>query len=223
MSIPNKNSRTLEASKVISQQQIGENAYLLKLERRYDFVPGQVVGVSVSEEIPARLYSIASGKTKDYLSILYTVVPDGILTQKLSKLKSGDQVYMSPPFGNFTGEDVPAYWIAAGTGLAPFLSMMESGFDNNKILIHGSRFTEGFFFQNNLKDKFGKDYIRCCSAEQKDDVYFGRLTTFLMEQQNLPKEYKYYLCGSSEMVVQTRDILISKGIPFENILSEIYF
>lgn len=34
---------------------------------------------------------------------------------------------------------------------------------------------------------------------------------------------KYYLCGSADMVVEARDILISKGIPFGNIISEIYF
>ena len=34
---------------------------------------------------------------------------------------------------------------------------------------------------------------------------------------------KYYLCGSAEMVVEIRDILIEKGIPFDRIISEIYF
>ncbi len=34
---------------------------------------------------------------------------------------------------------------------------------------------------------------------------------------------KYYLCGSAEMVVDTRDILIRKGVPFDQIISEIYF
>jgi ferredoxin--NADP+ reductase len=33
----------------------------------------------------------------------------------------------------------------------------------------------------------------------------------------------YYLCGKALMVVEVRDLLISRGIPFENILSEIYF
>jgi ferredoxin--NADP+ reductase len=36
-------------------------------------------------------------------------------------------------------------------------------------------------------------------------------------------DQKYYLCGSAEMVVESREILISKGIPFNNIVAEIYF
>jgi len=31
------------------------------------------------------------------------------------------------------------------------------------------------------------------------------------------------LCGSSGMVVEVRDILIDRGIPFGNITAEIYF
>jgi len=41
-----------------------------------------------------------------------------------------------------------------------------------------------------------------------------------IENQKLTLNYMYYLC---EMVVQVRDLLIAKNIPFENIISEIYF
>jgi len=69
----------------------------------------------------------------------------------------------------------------------------------------------------------GSNYIRCCSAESGNGVYEGRLTQYISEQQSLPKDKKYYICGISEMVVETRDILINKGIPYENITAEIYF
>jgi ferredoxin--NADP+ reductase len=39
---------------------------------------------------------------------------------------------------------------------------------------------------------------------------------------NLPK-VKYFICGQALMVVEIRDLLIQKGIPFENIMAEIYF
>ena len=45
----------------------------------------------------------------------------------------------------------------------------------------------------------------------------------MVAKHSLDPVLKYYLCGSAEMVVDTRDILIEKGIPFENIVSEIYF
>ena len=69
----------------------------------------------------------------------------------------------------------------------------------------------------------GDNYIRCCSGENNESVYAGRVSSYLEEQTDLDPELKYYLCGSAEMVVETRDILIGKGVPFGQIISEIYF
>jgi len=33
----------------------------------------------------------------------------------------------------------------------------------------------------------------------------------------------YYLCGKALMVVEVRDLLIEKGVRYENMLAEIYF
>ena len=60
-------------------------------------------------------------------------------------------------------------------------------------------------------------------GQYAENVYFGRLTNWLKEQKELPLDIKYYLCGNPEMVVEVRDILVSKGISFNNIISEIYF
>ena len=69
----------------------------------------------------------------------------------------------------------------------------------------------------------GSDYIRCSSSEQDENVYSGRVTEYLDEHPSLNPGLKYYICGNAEMVVDTRDILINKGIPFDHIISEIYF
>ena len=52
--------------------------------------------------------------------------------------------------------------------------------------------------------------------EKGNGVYEGRLTGYLRECKFLPDDRKYYLCGSAEMVVQTRDLLLSEGISFGN-------
>ena len=65
--------------------------------------------------------------------------------------------------------------------------------------------------------------MRCCSQEEDASVYHGRVTDYLLELEEIDPTLKYYLCGSAEMVVETRDILIQKGIPFDQIISEIYF
>jgi ferredoxin--NADP+ reductase len=181
------------------------------------------VAIDLVPDRQPRLYSIASGENEKYVDILFDEKPDGNLTPFLSKLKSGDIIYVSEPFGTFTSAGGKAFWIASGTGVAPFVSMARSGLAVDKTLIHGGRLDENFYFSDVLTDLMTDGYVRCCSQQQDTQNYKGRLTAWLVDNMNLPTNCQYYLCGSPEMVVQVRDILIEKGIPFHNIVSETYF
>lgn len=213
----------LKVVKVSHIKEIAKGVYVLSFKRFFDFKAGQVVSITTDLDLPARLYSIASGTQEDEVRILFNVVPEGALTNQMAGLKIGESFYVSEAFGQFYSKDEAAYWIAAGTGIAPFASMFYSGQRQDKIVIHGGRFLESFYFQKDFLTEFKDHYIRCCSQEVGEGVYEGRLTSYLREQTNFPKNYKYYLCGSSEMVVECRDILISKGVLYENIYAEIYF
>jgi len=212
--------KSVKITKIIK---VGQDSFLLSFKRDFEFVAGQVIGINIGEAQPARLYSIASGSSEEEIKILFNLKDDGYLTPRLAVGKPGDTIQISPPFGRFVCNEKEAYWIASGTGIAPFASMVFSGMAERKILIHGSRFLSNFYFQNEIAPIMEARYIRCCSAESGEGIYSGRLTQYLREQENLAIDNKYYLCGSAEMVVDTRDILISKGIPYENIIAEIYF
>jgi ferredoxin/flavodoxin---NADP+ reductase len=213
----------LEVFKLKSISEISHDVFVLSFDKKHDFLPGQVVAITVEQTIPPRLYSICSGKDESNISVLFNIKHDGILSPLLAALKEGDAIMVSPPFGAFLGDEKPAWWIAAGTGVAPYRSMLRSGLANNKKLIHGGRTTDSFYFENEMLDAFNENYIRCCSKESGEGLYNGRLTNWLREQQQLPAGQMYYLCGSSEMVVEVRDILISKGVEIDKIMSEIYF
>jgi len=204
-------------------KEIAPGVYLLAFTRYFDFIPGQVVAINDGIEQSPRLYSISSGHADPEVKILFNIKEDGFLTPRLSKCNAGDRILVSRPFGNFTCKEEDAWWIAAGTGIAPFVSMILSGKGKHNTLIHGGRTLNSFYFQEEIAKRMGTNYIRCCSAEHGNGVYEGRLTQYLSEQPYLPHNKKYYICGRSEMVVETRDLLINKGIPFENITSEIYF
>jgi ferredoxin/flavodoxin---NADP+ reductase len=211
-------------TKVIENIEIASNVFLLSLERHFDFIPGQVVGIHFKPAQDARLYSIASGSNDKVLKILFNIQPGGTLTPYLAKCRKDDILYVSTPFGWFTcSREEPAWWIASGTGIAPFASMYYSGQGDNKILIHGGRTTDSFYFQKDFLQGMHGRYIRCCSGEEKEGFYHGRLTSYLKEADDLPVTQTYYLCGRVEMVVAVREILIKKEIPYQNILSEIYF
>lgn len=208
---------------IISSEEVREDVYLISFKRNFDFLPGQIIGIATEADGPRRLYSICSGKDEVEIKILYNVIREGYLTPQLSDLGPGDSIWITGPRGKFTGDAKPAYWISTGTGIAPFYSMHKSGLSDNKILIHGERYLERFWFYDEFKGPFGNAYVRCCSREASDGVFEGRVTDYLKSTKHLPEDYKYYLCGRAEMVVEARDILIARGIPFNNIISEIYF
>ncbi len=204
-------------------KEIAPGVFLLAFTRYFDFIPGQVVAINNGVEQSPRLYSISSGHTDPEVKILFNVKEDGFLSPRLSRCTAGDRILVSKPFGNFTCDEGDAWWIASGTGIAPFASMIFSGKGKHNTLIHGGSTLNSFYFQSEIAKKMGSNYIRCCSSECGNGVYEGRLTQYLNEQAFLPPDKKYYICGKSEMVVETRDILISKGIPYGNITAEIYF
>jgi len=182
-----------------------------------------VIGIALQENGPRRLYSICSGEMEEEIKVLYNVIDEGYLTPRLADLEAGDTIWITEPRGEFTGNREPAVWIATGTGIAPFYSMLRSGLAQDKILIHGNSFLEQFHFYDEFELALGEAYKRCCSREQDERVYHGRVTAYIEELPALNSSLKYYLCGKAEMVVETRDILINKGIPFDHIISEIYF
>lgn len=211
------------ACKVIANEKITPNVHYLTFERPYEFEAGQVLSLTLNANISPRLYSIASGTHKDFIGILFDVKPEGMLTPLLAKLTSGDLVFVSPPYGSFLGSDEPAVWIATGTGIAPFISMAQSGLGDNKTLIQGARTIDDFYFSNFFQAVEGLKYVRCSSKGCYNNSYNGRLTAYLHEAPSLPLNEKYYLCGNPLMVNEVRDMLIERGIPFDNILSEIFF
>jgi ferredoxin/flavodoxin---NADP+ reductase len=216
------NQKNYSTDIVFENKMIAPFAYLLRFKRNFSFAAGQVIGLGINTEIEPRLYSIASGETDEFVDILYTEKPNGQLTPMLSHLKKGDKILSTPPFGTFTEYASNGVLVATGTGIAPFMSMLKSGKGKNATLIHGVRTPEYFYFEDFFKESLKDNYIQCCSRYCSTNYYDGRVTTYLQEHPVNPDK-KYYLCGVAEMVVEARDILISKGIPFGNIISEIYF
>lgn len=203
--------------------EISPGVHLISWKRSGKFIPGQVVKITADPAVPPRIYSVCSGSDEVDIRVLFNIKEDGLLTPKLAGMVPGMKIWATKPYGSFRDNKKPAWWIATGTGIAPFYSMFRSGISENKTLIHGVRFLNQFYFEDELEWAMGNRYVRCCSREQACNVYPGRVTKYLEEIRDLPTHINYYLCGKALMVVEVRDLLISRGVPYENILSEIYF
>lgn len=210
-------------NKVLAIDEVAEGKFLLRFEKQFEMKAGHVVAVATDQTHDPRIYSICSGEQDAYLQILFDLKAEGLLTPKLANLKAGDTLFVSKPYGSFMPDaQMPMWWIATGTGIAPFYAMMRSGYSAEKLL-HGTRESAHFYFEKEFKQALRENYLRCNSGSEALGDFFGRVTSFLENCEKLPTNNKYYLCGRALMVVEVRDLLISKGVPYSNIVSEIFF
>ncbi len=202
----------LKRQEVLGIREVSKGVYLLTFRGEPVFLPGQNVNLTVEPSVPPRPYSLAGAAGDPRMEVLFDLVPQGLLTPRLAALQAGDPLFVSSAFGGFLDDERPATWIAAGTGVAPFASMVRLGLVRDKILVHGCRSPEGQYFRELFTARLGPRYIPC----------LGGLGSWIRES-TLEPERRYLLCGSTSMVLEVRDLLLARGVPFENIVAEIYF
>jgi ferredoxin/flavodoxin---NADP+ reductase len=216
------NNPNLQKYSLTNNEEISPGVHVISFLRDLEFLPGQVVKIAIDNNHAPRIYSICSGNSEEEIKILFNIKDDGFLTPKLATMIPGEKILVSKPYGSFLGTEEKAWLIATGTGIAPFYSMLKSGLSQQKKLIHGVRNLNQLYFEDEIEEMLGDNYVRCCSGESSCNTFPGRVTHYLDETQIFP-DVKYYICGQALMVVEVRDLLIQKGIGFKNIMAEIYF
>lgn len=199
------------------------------------FRPGQFCSIRVAEGF-FRAYSIASDyKNFSEYKFLVSISHEGIGANYFKKLKIGDEVDFLGPNGHFFIKTPVAenlIFCATGTGIAPFIPMIEFLVDNkcdSKIaLIHGMKHENNLEFYTEIHKEFknkcpnfiSKIYISKPNSS-KPNFNIGRITDEI-KKLDLSKHSKthFYLCGHPDMVQEISIYLLENGIPEENIISE---
>lgn len=127
----------------------------------YRFDAGQYgrLGLFIDEQMVWRAYSLTSAPDDDFLEYYGVIVPGGMFTTELDKIKPGDSIwtekqvygFMTP--GRFEdGEDL--WMLATGTGVGPFISILRdpSVWRRFKrlILVHCVRHADEFAYHDEL-------------------------------------------------------------------------
>ncbi|KAA1015220.1 ring-hydroxylating dioxygenase ferredoxin reductase family protein [Paraburkholderia panacisoli] len=91
------------------------------------FLPGQYVNIDVPGSGQHRSYSFSSAPGESKISFLIKKIPGGVMSTWLESAQTGNKVDLTGPLGSFYLRAVerPLLFLAGGTGLAPFLSMLE--------------------------------------------------------------------------------------------------
>ncbi|QEO78787.1 benzoate 1,2-dioxygenase electron transfer component BenC [Pseudomonas brassicacearum] len=98
-----------------------------ELDQAPIFLPGQYVNIEVPGSGQTRSYSFSSRPGEKHASFLIKHVPGGLMSGWLERAQEAENVAMTGPLGSFYLREVTRQllFLAGGTGLAPFLSMLE--------------------------------------------------------------------------------------------------
>ncbi|HOI47849.1 MAG TPA: FAD-binding oxidoreductase [Prolixibacteraceae bacterium] len=210
--------------KVTKIRHLTEHAFVLTLPKsRFAFRAGQHISLSIQGDYQSREYSIYSGENDQALEILVKEVEGGYFSPKLKYLKPGELVEVHGPFGKFSidpkkRESHRHVFIASGTGIAPFHSMVKTYPHLDYQLIHGVRYASEAYERTSYDPQ---RYLLCTSRETTGH-YHGRVTDYLSATE-FDQNTAFYLCGNSDMIFDAMEILKGKGFSREDVTVEVYF
>lgn len=206
------------------------------------FENGQFVMIGLEDEQGKRIlraYSIASPNYEEHMEFYSIKVQDGPLTSRLQHLQPGDALLVSrKPTGTLVITDLlpgeRLYLFATGTGLAPFLSIIQDPETYERfervILVHGVRYVAELAYSEFIREQlpqnefFGDQvreqliYVPTVTREPfptqgriPELVDSGRLASESGMPPLDPATDRAMLCGSPAMLESVQAMLDSRG------------
>ena len=220
---------------------LGVNPSHLNYYKQQGEAGNDVANEALNEDI-FRAYSIVSSPFDEVLEFFSIVIPDGAFTSQLQHLEVGDELLLNTmPFGFLTlaryQKPLPKdlWLLATGTGLAPFLSMLQDlkTWEDYEhiILAYSARSIEELAYVDKIKslqEDFGSlvdnpaklIFIPVVTREPIEGALTERLPKLLLdgtlqERAGIALDVDgthVMLCGNPDMVEDTKETLKSLGL-----------
>ena len=228
--------------KVLSVHRWTDTLFSFTMTRpsHFKFTAGQFarIGLKVGDDLVVRAYSVVSSPFDETLEFFSIVVPDGAFTSNLKHLQVGDELYLEKiPYGflTLTRYQLPLpqdlWLLATGTGLAPFISMLQD-FDTwtkyqNINLVYSVRTASELAYVERIQEiaeSFGEGHTgfkfipiitRDPNAALHDRlpvlIENRELETYAGLNCNVESSH-IMLCGNPQMVEDTKEALKARGL-----------
>ena len=225
----------------VNPSQLNYYKQLSAVADTYDEELDETVNKALNEDI-FRAYSIVSSPFDELLEFFSIVIPAGAFTSQLQHLEVGDELLLNTmPFGFLTlaryQKPLPKdlWLLATGTGLAPFLSMLQDlkTWEDYEhiVLAYSARSTEELAYIEkieSLQEDFGSlvenpaklIFIPIVTREPVEGALTERLPKLLLDGTlqaragiDLDVDSTHVmLCGNPEMVEDTKETLKRLGL-----------
>jgi len=220
---------------------LGVNPSQLKYYQQQGEASVKVSDTALNEDV-FRAYSIVSSPFDEVIEFFSIVIPDGAFTSQLQHLQVGDELLLNTmPFGFLTlaryQKPLPKdlWLLATGTGLAPFLSMLQDlkTWEDYEhiVLAYSARSLDELAYVEKierLQEDFGTlvdnpaklTFIPIVTREPVEGALSERLPKLLLEGTLQERagialdidSTHVMLCGNPDMVEDTKEALKTLGL-----------
>ncbi len=205
---------------------------------KLDFKPGMFVMLHHKDAQTGadigRAFSLASLPNDDTIEFAISMI-HGRFTSYLDTAKVGDIYYVTGPYGQFqfnAGIDSKVMFIAGGTGIAPFLSMLRQikheNLSTDVKLIYSVRFHKDIIRKEELeqyRNELTFDYCVTATREGTDEWSgeHGHVNEDMVKK-HAPDitERTCYVCGPLEFTKAVQNVLVSLGVDKQKIKADVW-
>lgn len=179
-----------------------------------------------------RAYSLANASVAgDRIDLTVRRVPNGMCTTYMfDHMKVGDDATLYGPYGDFYLRDTeaPAIWIAGGSGLSPFMGMLQDleakgNVKRQVTLFFGAVTPKDLYYVKEMREAMTRNpwfsYVPALSGNEKipECSEYGLITEVVARRIAEAAECEAYLCGSPGMIGACLKTLTEKGVRADRI------
>lgn len=227
------------SSKVLGIKDLTRDVKIIRLSipTGFEFKPGQYLSLSVIGRDGKRIrkpFSIANKPkgVNDFIEFCAKIIPGGLASEFIKKLRLGDDVELFGPAGKFVinSLDKDLIFIASGVGIAPFMSiipdLMNRGFKKRITLLKSAKTEEDSLYDKEL-DELAKnhpnfEFYNVFSHPKNKELDSGYVQDFLEDYVPEGFDGYFYICGLEDMIIDVKAKLLAMNFHEEQMFSEIF-
>lgn len=201
--------------------------FVVEKPEGFDFIPGQAVNISINEpewKKELRPFTFTNEKETKNLEFIVKIYNEhkGV-TNKLAGVNSGDELILHDVFGAIHFEK-PGIFIAAGTGITPFLAIFRDLYKKNKLrgnkLIFVNKTALDIIAFNELNRMFKQDIMHVLTREGVVGFKGKRIDRKFLIENIADFSQHFYVCGPSDFVEDILRILKDLGASSDSLIFE---
>jgi len=209
--------------KILEKKYLNHNVIRFFIEKPYGYShkPGQAIELSINKpgyELAIAPFTITNLNSDPYLELIIKINPEvNSLTYGLSVLEVGETLQITEPWDSYQYKG-PGVFIAAGTGITPFLPILTELEAKDKTLLkehtllYGNRTQADILFRRKLRMVFGKNCIHILSRSKSPNFIYGRINMDVLKQSIKDFQQQFYICGPRLFEKDISKQLIAIGV-----------